>query len=129
MIERVPNTEGMKVLINGSNDINEFAESILILVNMKCSNDYEIIDVQTLEGTNYIRLIMTEPQLNLMELNGKTKFGEIISREPIKLYDIDIEEHLKESVSKEIFEQFDKYLNDNENEKEPYVFISDSEFM
>lgn len=114
--------KGKRITFDGNEDINEFAKSILALVNAK-SNNYGVIDIKTVIETNLILVEMTDEMYKNNEDILESMVGKILEIEEIELLEMDLDD-IKHKHGTKFLEILYKYW-DNEENPEPIIYFAE----
>lgn len=114
--------KGKRITFEGNEDINEFAKSILKLTNAKCNN-YGVIDIKTILGTNLIIVTMTIEMHKNNEESLESMIGKILETEEINLLEMDLDD-IKHRHGTKFLEMLYKHW-DNEENPEPIIYFAE----
>lgn len=111
--------KGIRYRVNGHKDLNEFAQGILALVNVKSSRKDVILDFKTFEGSNDVSVTVFKDSNYNMKEYIRSWLGEIEFEEEIEIIEV-WEEDLKLNVSNVINNISNNYFDSNGNDFEFY---------
>jgi hypothetical protein len=113
----------MDVRFIGSENVQEFAMSILLLTNLKSSVKESVLEVTTFEGSNHIAVTMYKEFYESNKSKLIDQVGAITHTTEQILFGIEFDD-IDNKIVKEMDKQLDKYLDDeDEKEPEPFAYL------